>query len=377
MKIAHVTVSFFPDVGGLATFVRELARHQQKRDGVTVKVLHCDRRNRTWLPQRYSHAGIEAVSLPSVSVRRVYLPLGLSRELEECDIVHLHDPFFLGATIGSMLSAGHRPVCLSTHGGFFHTPGYAPFKRLYAKTGVRLMLKRAAAAFACSKSDYETFSTLTRDVILIENGVELSKFGDQPGRGEANRLIYYGRLAQNKNVGALIDAFQLLAKKRPAARLDLVGEDVTGVWQSKDERERATLASLGLTYHGPVRDEQLAPLVHRSRFFVSASLYEGFGLSVVEAMAAGKIPIVNKIPAMSAFIEHGVNGYLIDFSDPRDASEEIATVMSLAEARHEELSSNAVRTAGKYGWDAKAGIFLDHYEQALHRRSDGSHVAVR
>jgi alpha-1,3-mannosyltransferase len=182
--------------------------------------------------------------------------------------------------------------------------------------------------------------------------------------GEPNRFIYYGRFAPNKNVERLIDVFALLSRNNPAVKCDLIGEDVTGVWQRRDDKERARLSSLGLTYHGPISDAQLAPLVHRSRFFISASLYEGFGLAVVEAMAAGKIPVVNKIPSMQAIIDHGVNGYLVDFSDPDTAAKEIEAVLALPKAAHDAVSAKAIASSAKYGWDAKVDEFLRQYERA-------------
>lgn len=368
MKIAHVTPSFYPDVGGLATFVGDLAIRQQARNGLAVKVLVCgDQRNRTWKPINYSYSGIDVVSLPSIRIGLFYIPLGISSALSDCDIIHLHDPFFLGSTLGSILASRQKPVFMSTHGGFFHTRRLKAFKSLYARTAVPIFLRRANAVFACSRSDQATFRSMTemRDkVVLIENGVDLTKFGRQAGMGEPNRFIYYGRFAPNKNVERLIDAFTLLSENNSRLKCDLIGEDVTGVWQQKDHKERERLSSIGLTYHGPISDAQLAPLVHRSRFFISASLYEGFGLAVVEAMAAGKIPVVNKIPSMQAIIDHGVNGYLVDFSDPGTAAKEIEAILTLPEATHNAVSVKAIASSAKYGWDAKVDEFLRQYERA-------------
>ena len=365
MKVAHVTPSFYPDVGGLANFVRDLAARQQARSGISVKVLFCgDARNRTWNPIEYSYSGIKVVSLPSIRIGLFYLPLGLSSALGDCDIVHLHDPFFLGPTIGSIIACRQKPVFMSTHGGFFHTPRLKVFKSIYARTALPIFLRRANTVFASSRSDQATFRSMTEKVVLIENGVDLAKFGHRAELGEPNRFIYYGRFAPNKNVECLIDAFSLLARTNSALKCDLIGEDVTGVWQRKDNKERERLASIGLTYHGQIPDTQLAPLVHRSRFFVSASQYEGFGLAVVEAMAVGKIPIVNKIASMEAIIDHGVNGYLVDFSDPDKAAWEIEEILRLPETKHSSVSSSAAASSAKYGWDAKVDEFLRQYESA-------------
>lgn len=203
--------------------------------------------------------------------------------------------------------------------------------------------------------------------MLIENGVELSKYGDAVGAGQRNQFVYVGRLARNKNIDGLMDAFSILSAQREGLTLHIVGEDVAGVMASRTDDECRALRGRGIQYHGQVSDDDLRPIVDQSRFFVSASQYEGFGLAVVEAMAVGKIPIVNDIPAMRAIIGHGKNGYLIDFAAPSAAAQAMARILDLPEASHQETSRQAALTAQKYGWGATARKFEEQYVKALHQ----------
>lgn len=178
MRIAHVTPSYHPVVGGLENFIQHLARTQQQ-SGAHPRIVYCDPNNRSWGTQSYAHAGLDVVSLPLIQAGRLYWPLALEEVIADCDIVHLHDPFFLGATLGSVLKAKDKPICLSTHGGFFHTdhigassacmpaPEYAPcyggsIAFLHAARPIMTASRICPSASCSSKTVWSCRSTATR-----------------------------------------------------------------------------------------------------------------------------------------------------------------------------------------------------------------------
>ena len=139
-------------------------------------------------------------------------------------------------------------------------------------------------------------------ITVIPNGVDLSRFqGGEPlpGSEDADRkgaqsppyLLHVGPCEPRKNLPRLVRAFGLLRQ-----RLDLPHRLVLAGSPGRDTRElRALVSSLGLEQAveltGPVSDARLVRLYRGAELFVFPSLYEGFGIPVLEAMACG-VPVV-------------------------------------------------------------------------------------
>jgi glycosyltransferase involved in cell wall biosynthesis len=105
--------------------------------------------------------------------------------------------------------------------------------------------------------------------------------------------------------------------------------------------------------------------------FVSASAYEGFGLSTIEAMSAATVPVVTAVGAHPNVIEHGVSGFLTD-PDATELSEcmERALVMS-----PEEIAAmgEAARTATRrFSWTEIAPQYEQLYRQVLEIRGNAA-----
>jgi alpha-1,3-mannosyltransferase len=91
-----------------------------------------------------------------------------------------------------------------------------------------------------------------------------------------------------------------------------------------------------------------------AEFFVSASEYEGFGITALEAMAAGCIPILNNIDSFREFVKNGKNGFIADFTDSKKASESILNAMNINKKEKTEIAKRAIERAEGFSWDKKA-----------------------
>jgi len=91
-----------------------------------------------------------------------------------------------------------------------------------------------------------------------------------------------------KNLGRLIDATMMLVKKHPDVKLVVIGEKN---WKSGDHEKRLAAAGAHAIHIEHCGAEELATFYHLARVFVFPSLYEGFGLPPLEAMASG-CPVV-------------------------------------------------------------------------------------
>ena len=104
-------------------------------------------------------------------------------------------------------------------------------------------------------------------------------------------VLYVGSLFTRRHIPALVDGFARLARHRLDVRLDIVGDNRTTPFVDIDAVVRASGAADRIAVRSYLPDEALAALYRRARAFVFLSEYEGFGLTPLEALAAG-VPIV-------------------------------------------------------------------------------------
>ncbi len=172
----------------------------------------------------------------------------------------------------------------------------------------------------------------------------------------ASYFLYAGTLEPRKNVSGLIAAWREVRRHHP---VDLV---LAG-------RRRPDFAQLssepGLQIIGEVSDERLAELLAGAMAFVYPSLYEGFGLPVLEAMQCGACVITSRDAAISevaggAAIQAGSHEELVR------AMMEIATEPGMAGVWRER----GLRRAAEFSWDRTARLTHEVYEQALRRHRE-------
>ena len=112
-------------------------------------------------------------------------------------------------------------------------------------------------------------------------------------------------------------------------------------------------------------DEEIRRQINDCSFFVTASEYEGFGQTTVEAMSAGLLPIVNDIKSLSTIVKRSPVGLIIDFKKPKQAAREILKFMSMSRSDFDMKRSSAIAEAQQYSWDLASKRFVSEYERAL------------
>ena len=123
----------------------------------------------------------------------------------------------------------------------------------------------------------------------------------------------------------------------------------------------------GVTYHTGISDQQLAALYRSAWLYVSPSVYEGFGLPYLEAMACGTAVVATPNPGSCEVLGHGEYGALVN-----DVGFESAVVELLKDApRRRALEAAGLQRARQLSVDS----MIDRYESILSQLS-GAHVVV-
>jgi len=367
MNILQVVRQYLPSTGGMETYVsslcRQLADRGHRSDVATLDYLF---KTMTPLPAYERLDGTDVIRLPSKGTARYFFAPRLLELTPRYDLIHIHGVDFFIDMMGACKWMHGRPVVLSTHGGFFHTPWFPALKKTYFQTVTRMALTGVDRVIASSPKDEQLFSQISRRVDLVENGIDYQNFSRVEKReAGGENLVFIGRISKNKRVDRLLEMMAILRQQRPEATLTVIGPD----WEGLQAGLETQAADLGLDdavrFTGALSQEAMFDYLADASLFVSASEYEAFGLSTVEAMATGTVPVVSRIPAFSDLVADGETGFLADFSDPETAAAAIERALKLPEAELRSMGIAAKSSASRLDWSQVVGQIIDIYEEVL------------
>jgi glycosyltransferase involved in cell wall biosynthesis len=210
----------------------------------------------------------------------------------------------------------------------------------------RLLLNRADAVAAVSRTTMDLITRkhlTTKPLILAPNASSLEAPERPAGMVERRKdLVYMGSFMPYKNVETLVAAMDSL----PEYTLHLMSP----MPAETQERFRAMNAAGNLVIHNGATDAEYVDLLRSATALVSASLDEGFGIPLVEAMALG-IPVV----VSDITIFHEIAGDAGGYFRPTDASAFVAAVEALEPAEvWAERSRRSVAQAATWSWEHSA-----------------------
>lgn len=167
-------------------------------------------------------------------------------------------------------------------------------------------------------------------------------FNTQPaGSGKMLRLLYAGRVTQRKGIKYLLEAMK--AFDNGAVQLDIIGH-VQGAGAALRSYE-------GLYHlHDPVSQARLFSLYGNYDALVLPSVFEGFGLVIPEAMAAGLPVITTPHTIGPELIQHGDNGYVVSVRDVNAIVESIKDLAAKTVDERNRMRLAAHRSALNYSW---------------------------
>ena len=284
-----------------------------------------------------------------VSMEQLWLPLAAARA--HVDLLHML------AFPTPVLWRGPAAVTVHDATPWLHPDTVSTGMRFYYGPLYRQALRRAAGIITvseASRADLAAALGLAAERIHVtHNGIDPSFFEVKAPPGpRAPYLLAVGTLEPRKNLPVLLDALRQLRAEGRDLELVLVGRQ--GWADSLPLRDLA--AHVRLT--GSIPDGELAELYAGAACFVLPSLYEGFGLSLAEAMAAGTPAVASDIPALRE-----VGGDAVRYAPPHSARA-FAEVIRLALDRREESTALALRArerARRFTWEGCARETLAIY----------------
>ena len=164
---------------------------------------------------------------------------------------------------------------------------------------------------------------------LIPHGVDTSLFNYNPQKYRKNNeltLLYLGRIEDSaKGVMWLPSILDKLKKQNIAFQLHIIGSGPDLIKLKKAFYHYGIGEKI--IYHGSMERAKLPDILSKAEIFIMTSRFEGFGFTLIEAMATGCVPIASHIAGVTdTIITHRVDGFLCPIGDTEKFAQKIATL---------------------------------------------------
>jgi len=352
---------------GIGTYIRNLVRHLARLDRETEYVLLCRDEDRAGLAALGENFHPVTETAPTYSVaEQVTIPLALRR----AGVTLFHAPHYVLPPLVTCRSVVTIHDCI--HLMF---PQYLPSRMAYAyaRSVMWAAARRAQLIITVSEASKRDilhfFKVPPEKVVVVHNAID-ERFLVPPPDIELARVreryqlqhgfvLYAGNIKPHKNLVRLIEAFSQI-RQGPFQELKLL---IIGDQISKLPALRRAVHQLKLHKHvrflGYIPDETLAVLYRSAEVFVFPSLYEGFGLPPLEAMASGT-PVVTSNTSSMPEVTGGA-AVLVDPYDVGSIVDGVRRVLTDASLAAELRRKGPLR-AREFSWARSVARTKELYE---------------
>ena len=285
-------------------------------------------------------------------------------------IIHSHfiaDTGLAAIIVGNLLKT---PVITSLLGKDIFDP-IDPVSTKWHDILVRLM-EKSSRVIACSKDQKLRAQAMgvSSNIKIIPHGVNTHRFTPKIKENLKKKLDIDGplvlsvqRLHPRKGLNYLIDAIPIVLKEIPSAQFVIVGKGPEKAKLETKIRDLEIEKSTKLV--GFVSDPELPTYYANCDLFVLHSLYEAFGIVLLEAMACGKPVISSMVGGIPEVVLHGKTGILVP---PRNTQELATNIIKLLSANKlaKEMGQYGRKLAeDKFDWDKIVKTYLKTFKDSI------------
>jgi alpha-1,3-mannosyltransferase len=368
LKILQVSRVYWPNLGGMEKIAQGLAEHLVQR-GHRCDVVTLDRsfEDGSAYPPYSEHNGVNVYRVPFKGSTRYPIAPRVARFAGRYDLLHVHGVDFLLDWMVLNKARHGKPIVLSTHGGFFHTAFAQKWKKVWFQTMTRATLRGVDRVLASSEHDLGVFEKVSDRCELVRNAVDLSTYKTLKNKPEPGRWVCVGRVDVHKGIAHLLDSLAALkAMDERPFQMHIIGPVVVdGLLADLEAKRDALGLNASVHFEGRIEFDALHALVERAELAIFPSEYEAFGISVVEAMGASVLPVLNDIEPFRHFVQPGENGFLADFKEPQEAAAVLREARNLSASQRKRMTKAAKSKALEYDWESTVSRFESLYREVL------------
>jgi glycosyltransferase involved in cell wall biosynthesis len=356
---------------GINWYIHNLLRHLPQADPKVEYTVFLNEHRYTAAPGVRLQFSRLPTQRPPVRIlwEQVFQP----RAVRRADVDLAHGPAFVGAL------ASRYPFVITVHDLSFllYPQNFRTMNRLYLKTLTRLSVRRARRVIAVSESTkrdlVQQYDLSPARIDTVYNGVDPSFRPLPPDQVAAFRtkrglperfILFVGTLEPRKNLVRLVEAYSQLSRPRPP--LMLVGGKG---WLYEQIFARVEALDLCNDVHfvGYVSTDELPWWYNAAALFAYPSLYEGFGLPPLEAMACGTPVVTSTASSLPEVV--GDAGWLVDPADTASLVEAMGQALTDENEREKMRAAGLVRAQG-FSWQETARCTVNSYRKALMSEED-------
>ena len=353
---------------GIGTYIRNLLRQLARLDRDTEYVVFGRPDDRETL----ASLGANFRPVPETAgnyslAEQIKIPLAVRRE----GVTLFHAPHYVLPPLVTCRSVVTIHDCI--HLMF---PGYLPSRTalFYARASISLAARRATRVLTVSESskrDILRFVNVQPEKIdVIYNSYD-ERFGVEPTEDAMGRVreryqlddqfvLYAGNVKPHKNLERLIEAFHLVRNRGlDHLKLVLIGDDISKYTALRRAVHRHQLHKY-VRFLGYLPEDTLAVMYRLAGVFVFPSLYEGFGLPPLEAMASGTPVVTSSVSSLPEVA--GDAAVLVDPYDAHAIADGIHSVLTDAR-RRDELKRLGLARAKQFSWESSVRRVREIYGQ--------------
>ncbi len=342
---------------GIGTYIRNLLRQLARLDRETEFVLLCRPEDRELLGSLGTNFRTVTATAQNYSLsEQITVPWALQRE----GVGLFHAPHYVLPPLVRCRSVVTIHDCI--HLMF---PQYLPNRLAYAyaRSSIALASKRATRIMTVSESskrDILRFMDVPADKIDVIYNAYDERFGVEPQEADVERVaeryqlhdefvLYAGNVKPHKNLSRLIEAFHLVRNRGLGhLKLVLIGDEISKYAALRRAVHQHQLHKY-VRFFGFVPEETLAVMYRLAGVFVFPSLYEGFGLPPLEAMASGTPVVTSNVSSLPEVA--GDAALLVDPYDPSAIADGMYSVLT-DQAVRQRLREKGLARARQFSWEA-------------------------
>jgi len=382
VKVSQLVPEFPPPlVGGGGYHVYNLTKELAKK-GVDVTVFTLNNGNTIPIKKTKveTHFGrVKVFRVPAFRIPKTnYLiaPNLITLLLKENpDIIHAHGHQVFTSDAASVASKIKKiPLILTLHGfprGFNKLTHKAYFNLIGKET-----LKRAQKIISVSRIVAQEFKAIgipEEKIAIVPNGVDLEEYKQLPvgnffrerlGIKENEKLVLtIGRLEEMKGFQYLIKALPSILEEVGSTKLLIAGPDFDYGAKLKKLAEETKVKD-NVIFYGPINGKEKFEAFSAADIVAVPSLYEGFGMLLLEAMAAGKPLVATYTGAAPELIQNGKNGILANLGDAEDLAGKVVKLLSDNQLMS-LISQESRKTVEAFDWEKISELIHKLYIDCL------------
>jgi glycosyltransferase involved in cell wall biosynthesis len=376
MKLAHLTPSFLPIIGGTEFYIAGLASKLEKH-GIPSEIisLSYNKKNETVKTLKQDHIyGINRIVWPSrylgilrFPLKTHFLPLQreiLRRHLNKFDVIHIHDDVDLSFPL--VTTKVKRPKLFTCHS--------LPYWREYFSLNpfARKLFKSSADLYhVFSNRDMRFLLRIgvpKEKIIVVPHGVDIKTYRPWNSRITKNSIDigFLGRISPQKGILNLMKSIKELNENYTSnlpIKVSIAGPIADVKYYNTLIKYRRAKHLHNIVFTGQVADTRR--FLQNLDVFVFSSRVETFGLTLLEAMACGLPVIATNIPPLSEIVINGKTGFTVTPNDPKSLAEKLNRLIKEKKLRKKMGSAGRKRVEEFYSMERITREMIKRYTDLI------------